>query len=106
MENVEYTIEKLKYSFPIKYKAHFDIQYEYTTEEIEMVVMYNGYSMSLKDGDETVFRRCNNRIRQALMDSGKSGKNNIKIKQHYVNGKPYSVEVIVMAKQIHKKNRK
>ena len=93
--NVFYTIKKYNHSFPIKYKDHFEIQYDYTTEEEDLVISYKIWDeIVLKKGNAEVFRQYFDKIKQSIIKRGAYGRNRIKVKTHFINGNFVDLEII------------
>ena len=94
--NLFYKISAFNYEFPIKYKDHFDIQYDYRTEEKDLVVTFKRWdnSIVLKEGDAEFFQLHQEKIKKEIVKRGKYGRNKIKVKNHFENDKPVLIEII------------
>lgn len=106
LESVQFSalsikLEEFDYSLQVSYKDHFVIQYNYSTEETDMVVVYKKSGMELKEGDEEFFKSYYGKIFNAINDTiEKTGTRQktytIKVKKHFENGEYVSTEIIAL----------
>ena len=100
LPNVLYTIEDYNYTFGIKAKGHFDLQYDFHTIENDFRINYSkgeGYmqdKLILKEGDEACFQNYYEQLKQFIIDEGGKFRNKVKLRQYIRNDEVFAITIV------------